>query len=58
MAEKGVKKVLTVLEAGTLRQLIDKVNALNANDSTNNILKDDVLALFREDGVFYLLYYK
>lgn len=58
MAEKGVKKTLTVLKADTLRQLIDKINALNANDSTNNILKDDVLTLFKEDGIFYLLYYK
>lgn len=52
------KKTLAILKAETLRELVDSINARNANNSTNNILKDDILSILKENGVFILLYYK
>lgn len=57
MEGKG-KKTLAILKAETLRELVDSINARNANNSTNNILKDDILSILKENGVFILLYYK
>lgn len=54
------KHELAVLQAHSLRELIEKVNGINSNsfDCSKMILREDIVELVREDGTFFLLYYK
>lgn len=51
MAQDNNDKHLECLQAYSLRSLVEQVNS-------NGILKDDVLYITREDGNFFLLYYR
>lgn len=51
------KKLLDVLQAHSLRELVETVNLINETGSSK-ILKEDVLTLFKEDGTYFMLYYK
>ncbi len=49
---------LAVLQAYSLRDLIDQVNKNNADPANTKILKDDIVQIIRMEDTFFLLYYK
>ena len=50
------KKELAVLQTGTVRELVDKVNNINAVDAI--ITKDTIVDIFRIQESIFLLYFK
>lgn len=54
----NVKRQMSFMQAYSLRELIDRVNAHNENDPAHPILKGDVVEILKEEGTFILLYYK
>jgi hypothetical protein len=53
------KKILNVLYAPSLRELIELFNEGNSN-ATNPILREDIINIIKDDdtGLFYLTYCK
>lgn len=51
------KTKLDVIQASSLRELVETVNRIN-DSSPSKILKDDIVNIFTDDGTFFLLYYK
>lgn len=53
------KKILNVLYAPSLRELIELFNEGNSN-TTNPILREDIINIIKDDdtGLFYLTYCK
>ena len=50
---------LAVLQASSLRELVDKVNQVNsANAVGPRILKENIVDIMDLDGTFFLLYFK
>lgn len=54
----NAKRQMGFMQAYSLRELIDRVNAHNENDPAHPILKEDVVEILKEEGTFILLYYK
>ena len=54
--ENKVKNTLAVLQAHSLRDIVDTINSRNATD--HPILKDDIVTLLKEDETYFMLYYK
>lgn len=52
------KEKLNVIQANSLRELVDTVNGINASTPCK-ILKDDIVLLHKdaEEGTWFLLYY-
>lgn len=50
------KRILDILCAHSLRELIETVNSIN--QSSSPILKDDVVNIIREDDGYIMLYYR
>lgn len=51
------KETLDVLQARSLRELVETANGINAT-TPSKILKDDIVSIFNEEGTWFLLYYK
>lgn len=51
------KDRLDVLQAHSLRSLVETVNRYNST-SPNKILKDDIVTLVNKEDVWLMLYYK
>lgn len=51
------KETLAVIHAGSLRELVNTVNSINET-TASKILKDDIVEVMREEGGYFLLYYK
>lgn len=51
------KEKLDVIQAYSLRELVDAVNNINAT-TASKILKDDIVKLECLEGTWILLYYK
>lgn len=54
--ENKVKKTLAVLQAHSLRDIVDTINSRNATDYP--ILRDDIVSLLKGNEEYLLLYYK
>lgn len=54
----NAKQGLAVLQAFSLREMVDKVNSINTSNSGTKILKDDIVALMKEEGIYSLVYYR
>lgn len=50
------KTVLNVLNAHSMRDIVNQVNSLNANGS--HITSDDIVDIKYLDGEFFLLYFE
>lgn len=57
MSTTTKKEKMTVLQAFSLRELVENVNNINVS-STDKILKDDIVALYNMEGTWFLVYYK
>lgn len=55
--DKTVKQELSVLQAHSLRELIEMVNRINTT-SDNQILREDIVEIREDLGTFFLIYYK
>lgn len=51
------KEKLGVVQAASLRELVEKVNK-NNEESPSKILKEDIVYLSHKEGDWFLLYYK
>lgn len=51
------KKVLSVITAHTLSELVSKVNIYNQQDNVSSITNEDILTLYEEDHTFFLLFF-
>lgn len=49
------KEKMAVLQASTLRGIVEAVN--NTNNSSSKILKEDIVTLTKEDDIWILVYY-
>lgn len=58
MPQDKEKKELAIIQARSLRDLLNQVNEINFNDSKPTIRKDDIIGLQRIDDTFFLLYFK
>lgn len=58
MEQDNEKITLSVLQANSLRGLIDQVNANNHDKNERKILKDDIVDIINIHDNFFLLYYK
>lgn len=58
MEQDNEKITLSVLQANSLRGLIDQVNANNHDKNEKKILKDDIVDIINIHDNFFLLYYK
>ena len=56
MDEDSIKQTLSVLQANSLRALVDSVNRMNYNSPTK-ILKEDIVDIIRQDDTYFLIYY-
>ena len=56
--QDNIKKELAVLHSGSLRGIVEKVNSINADDTKQDILKDDIVSLTQNVDGFFLLYFK
>lgn len=50
------KDNMAVLQAHSLRELIEQVNEINKGAS--KILKEDIVTILKEDETFFLLYFR
>lgn len=50
------KKTLAVLQAHSLRDIVDTINQQNKTDFP--ILREDIVSLLKEDETYFMLYYK
>lgn len=57
MSTTTKKEKMAVLQAFSLRELVENVNNINSS-STDKILKDDIAALYNMEGTWFLVYYK
>lgn len=53
-----VKTTVDVLQSSSLRDLVDQINRVNASDPSNPILKEDILTTIKDEGTYFLVYYK
>ena len=50
---------LAVLQASSLRELVDRVNQVNSVNAVGpRILKENIVDIMDLDGTFFLLYFK
>lgn len=60
MATNGKTKIIEVLQANSLRELVDVVNSINVNAGKHHermIEKDDIVSLLKDNDTFLLVYY-
>lgn len=58
MTTNKTKDTIDFLQAHSLRELINIVNAHNKNNTEHPILKEDIVNISNEEGTYILLYYK
>lgn len=51
------KEILDVLQAHSLRELVETVNLVNETGSSK-ILKDNIVTIFKDEDTYFMLYYK
>lgn len=51
------KETLAVIHTSSLRELVNTVNEINET-TASKILKDDIVEVLKEEGGYFLLYYK
>lgn len=56
--EEEKKTQIDFIEASSLRRLLNRVNVHNTECPNNPILKEDVVAVLKEEGTFIMLYYR
>lgn len=63
MSGRNVKDTLSVLQASSLRELVETVNSVNRLPSSGTeysqpILREDIVDILKEDGTYFLLYFR
>jgi len=58
MPQKKEKKELAIIQAHSLRDLLNQVNEVNFNDSKPTIMRDDIIGLQKIDDTYFLLYFR
>lgn len=54
----SMKTTLEVIQANSLRDIVNYINSHNSKDDAAPILREDILKLYKEDGCWMLVYYK
>lgn len=52
------KTRIDYMQATSLRELLDNVNTHNKEYPENEILKEDIVKILKEEGTFIMLYYR
>lgn len=54
---EGKKTILGVIQAQSLRDIVNMVNNYNQHHTSAPILKDDIVDLVQDNGTYLLLYF-
>lgn len=52
------KTALQVVASHSLSELINWINSYNSTEGNTPILKEDIVQILKEEGSFFLIYYK
>lgn len=55
--ERSDKTQLGAIQAHSLRSLVETVNHIN-EDSPEQILKEDIITILKDEDTYFLLYFK
>lgn len=53
-----MKKTLAVIQARSLREIVEAINNNNKVNVGREILKEDIVQILKDDETFFFLYYK
>lgn len=55
--ETGRKERIDVMQARSLRDLVNQINRVNSSSGTK-IMREDIVSLTKDEDTYFMLYYK